>query len=390
MKKLLILLIFNCLSTVSLAQTDSLPAPKVPTRFEKIASSRLELLNTFLMDDPAGAALWMDSLSRLENATHAGLIWDERWLLYFWTESYGTLFEEVSRYGEFRDQQAYKIQPVPDSLFQWVDYTLNEKRFDIFSNIRSAFLNEEEKAFATLLLDYLLRLNQDEEEWAGRLQSFEDHYPSSRFLSFVQNEKPTILKPSKQAFGFSAGLQLGNWKGEIERSLTSPTAFNMDVYYWKKRWNYLFDASFGGPTLRRDIVEGRDIWPEEDPTSFFTLGLGLGYDLVNAKKVRVFPSVGGGVGFLRPPTPGEDEDPLPDYYTSFNFSEFHLSAGVTVDVKLFQKNYRNWGLPKGSYHGIRLKLGWNGLNFGNKNEDLKGELFYFAVHYNLFALMTEQ
>ena len=96
------------------------------------------------------------------------------------------------------------------------------------------------------------------------------------------------------------------------------------------------------------------------------------------------------MGFLRPPTPGEDEDPLPDYYTSFNFSEFHLSAGVTVDVKLFQKNYRNWGLPKGSYHGIRLKLGWNGLNFGNKNEDLKGELFYFAVHYNLFSVMTEQ
>lgn len=390
MNKTSITLIFMFLSVLAIAQTDSLPAPKPETKPQKIETSRRELLASFLLDDPAGAGLWMDSLARLEDENYAGLIWDERWMLYFWTESYGTLLEEVSRFDDNqRSLQAWKVQPKRDSLFEWVDVTLNEKRFDIFTSIQGAFLNQEEKAFTTLLLEYLLRLNSNEDEWAERLQSFESHYPSSRFLSFVRSVKPTILKPSNKAFGLSGGLLIGNWKGEIERSLGTPYTFNLDFYYWTKRWNFLFDCSFGGPELSRDLFIGNEVWPKNDPTSFFTLGLNLGYDIVNAPKLRIFPSIGGGLGFLKPPTPGEDEDPLPEYYSNFNFSEFHLSAALTTDIKLFTKNYRNWNTPKGSYHGVRLKFGWNGLKFGKDNSDLQGEMIYFAVHYNFFAYLAK-
>lgn len=390
MKSTFTFLIFNFLSLWSFAQTDSLPSPKPESKPVQIANSRRELLASFLLDDPAGAGLWMDSLARLEDETYAGLIWDERWMLYFWTESYGTLLEEASQLTEYqRNVQSWKIQPPKDSLFIWIDITLNEKRFDHFSSIRNAFLNEEEKAFTTLLLEYLLRLNSDEEEWADRLQSFESHYPSSRFTSFVGSIKPHILKPSKKAFGFSGGLLMGNWRGDIERTLTTPYMFNFDLYYWTKRWNFLFDGSFGGPTLRRNVWVNNEIWPEEDPTSFFNLGLSLGYDIVNAPKIRIYPSIGGALGFLRPPTPDEEEDPLPEYYSNFNFSEVHLTAALTADIKLFQKNYRTWNLPKGSYHGIRLKFGWNGLRYGKQNDALQGEMIYFAVNYHLFALVSK-
>jgi len=390
MKTITTLLIFNCISLFSFAQADSLPAPKPDSRPEKIAASRRELLASFLIDDQVGTGLWMDSLARLEDENYAGLIWDERWMLYFWTEAYGTLLAEVSSFdANQRALQAWKTQPPKDSLFEWVDFSLNERRYDIFSSIRKAFLNEEEKAFTTLLLEYLLRLNTNEEEWAERLQSFENHYPSSRFLGFVRSVKPVILKPTNKAFGISGGLLVGNWRGDIERSLATPYTFNFDLYYWTERWNFLFDASIGGPSLRRDIFVGNEVWPEDDPTSFLTFGLNIGYDIVNASKLRIFPSIGGGVGLLRPPTPDEDEDPLPEYYDDFNFTEFHFTAAVTADIKLFQKNYRDWNTPKGSYHGIRLKFGWNGLNFGKKNADLQGEMLYFAVHYNLFAILAK-
>ncbi|MBC7774154.1 MAG: hypothetical protein H7246_01845 [Phycisphaerae bacterium] len=390
MKRISILLVFNIISVLSIAQTDSLPAPKPLSTPEKIADSRRELLASFLMNDPAGAGLWMDSLTRLEDAQFAGLIWDERWMLYFWTESYGTLLEEVSRFDETqRNLQAWKIQPPKDSLFQWVDFYLNEKRFDVFTSIQSAFLNEEEKAFTALLIEYLLRLNTNEEEWADRLQSFENHYPSSRFLAFVRSIKPTILKPTNNAIGISGGLLIGNWKGEIERSLGTPYTFNFDLYYWTKRWNFIFDGSLGGPSLTRDLIVGNDVWPEDDPTNFFTFGLSVGYDIVNTPKIRIFPSIGGGIGFLKPPTPGEDEDPLPDYYSNFEFTEFHLAAAINTDIKLFTKNYQDWNTPKGSYHGVRLKFGWNGLNFGKQNADLMGEMFFFAVNYNFFAYLAK-
>jgi hypothetical protein len=234
-----------------------------------------------------------------------------------------------------------------------------------------------------------LRLNTNEEEWAERLQSFEIHYPASRFLTFIRSIKPHILKPSKNAFGISGGLLVGSWRGDIERTLESPYTFDLDVYYWTKRWNLLFNGSFGGPSLSRDVFVKNEVWPKKDPTNFFCFGLSVGYDIVNAPKVRIFPSLGGAVGILKPPTPGEDEDPLPDYYSNFNFTEVHLAAALTADIKLFQKNYQNWNTPKGSYHGVRLKFGWNGLNFGKHNDYLKGEMIYFAVHYNFFALVAK-
>jgi len=391
MKNIFIVLILNLIATVSFTQNDSIPPPNPVTTAEKIAASRAELLQSFLLDDPAGAGLWIDSLSRLENEVYAGLIWDERWMLYFWLESYGTLLEELSRFDENqRALQAWKIQPPKDSLFEWVDFTLHEKRYELFSSIRSAFLNEEEKAISTLLIEYLLRLNQDEEEWAERLQSFENHYPKSRFLAFVRSIKPVILKPTNQAIGLSGGLLVGSWLGNIERSLTTPYAFNLDAYYWTNRWNFIFDGSFGGPTLSRDLLLDGEIWPEADPTSFFTLSLNLGYDIVNTPKIRIFPSIGGGVGFLRPPTPGEDEDPLPDYYDHFNLHQFHLTAALTTDIKLFSRNYQDWSMPKGSYHGIRLKFGWNGLQFGRESSFLQGQMLYFAVNYNLYSILAMQ
>ncbi|MFN0217137.1 MAG: hypothetical protein ACKVT2_23005 [Saprospiraceae bacterium] len=390
MNRIYILLIFNFLSLISIGQNDSLPASSSLSRPEKIANSRLELLASFLMDDPAGAGIWMDSLARLEDEQYAGLIWDERWMLYFWTESYGTLLEEVSLSDDNqRSLQAWKTQPPNDSLFEWLDYYLNEQRFTVFSSIQNAFLNQEEKAFTTLLFEYLLRLNTDEEEWAERLQSFENHYPASKFLSFVRSRKPVILKPSNQALGISGGLQFGNWRGEIERTLATPYAFNIDAYYWTRRCNFLFEGAFGGPKLTRDVIVNSEVWPKEDPSSFFTLGLGFGYDIINSSKLRLFPSIGGGIGFLKPPTPGEDEDPLPDFYDNFKFTEWHLSAAVNADIKLFTKNYRTWNTPKGSYHGVRLKFGWNGLNFGKDSPQLGGEIFYFAVNYNFFGYLPK-
>ena len=143
------------------AQKDSLSKPVLPDVTERIASTRQELLGAFLNDDPAGAALWRDSLMRLEDSTHTALVWDERWLLYYWEESYGNLFDEAIRLDVAERQRlATKKSPPRDSLFDWLDRTLYESRFQVYEKIGRGFLSEEEKQFALLELDYLLRLNQ--------------------------------------------------------------------------------------------------------------------------------------------------------------------------------------------------------------------------------------
>jgi hypothetical protein len=375
------------------AQTDTLPTLKPESKPVKIANCRQELIQSFLMDDPAGVGLWMDSLARLEDENFAGLVWDERWLLYFWTESFGTLLQEVSQFDAAqRELQAWKIQPPRDSLFEWVDWTVNERRFELFGSIRQAFLNEEEKAFTTILLEYLLRMNHDEAEWAERLQSFESHYPASRFLPFLRSIMPanaSLLKPAKKAWGISGGIQLGHWRGDIEHALNEPVSFNLDAFFWAERWNILFEGNWGGPRILRDLNVDGFIWPKKDPTHYATYKLMLGYDLFNGSKMRLFPTIGGGFGQVRPPIPDEDDDPLPDYYENFNFFDFHLGAALNLDLKIFRKNYLDWGTAKGSYHGVRLKLGWNGHRFGRQFDGIRGDMLYVSANYGIFAVLPK-
>ena len=387
MKHVLLFSIFLVRIFVVAAQNDSVQIPKPLILEQRINTTRLALKASFLTEDPAGAGLWLDSLIRLEDDTYIGVNWDERWLLYYWVENYGALLSEASQFGaDERTVQAWKVPPPADSLFELIDATVFERRFDIFQNIRHAFLNAEEKAFSTLLLEYLLRLNKNEDDWAERIDAFESSYPSSRFNYFLSSVKPAILRPANKAFGMSFHFLSGSWSKEIERSLKPLYAAQLDFYYWIDRWNLSASGIFGGPRLAREVTDGIEIWPKNDPTSFITFGLELGYDVVNNSKVRIFPAIGGAICSLKPPTPDEDsEEEVPEYYDNFTFFEGHLTASITADAKLFGKNSRAWGVPKGSYHGIRLKVGYNWLNFKGQNKMLAGNLFYFAVGYNLFA-----
>lgn len=116
---------------------------------EQIAAARQALKTSFLDNDPAAATLWMDSLARLEDDVFTGLVWDERWLLYYWLETYGNLTDEAANFdASERERSTWKIQPPRDSLFETIDAALYDKRYDLFTQISRSFLNEEERAFA--------------------------------------------------------------------------------------------------------------------------------------------------------------------------------------------------------------------------------------------------
>jgi hypothetical protein len=84
-------------------------------------------------DDPAAAGLWIDSLSKLENRYYTGLSWDERWLLYYWTENYGALLSEAAQLGAAeRYALSEKVQPPADSLFEITDSLMYARRYESF------------------------------------------------------------------------------------------------------------------------------------------------------------------------------------------------------------------------------------------------------------------
>lgn len=385
-----VLLLAGCLHLA--AQTDPAAAGENPVRAQHIKATRLELRAAFLREDPVAVGLWLDSLSRLSNEMYAAVSWDERWLLYFWQENYGALFSEVRSFGqEERDRESYKIAPPDDSLFESIDNFMYAQRFDYFRKIGQALLNEEERTFSVMLLEYLLRTNGSDEEWAAKIEAFEKRYPQSGFLKFLQTTKPRMLKPANKGIGGAMSFLAGNWSDAIDRSFKPLYAFDMDLYYWVERWSVNLNFSIGGPAAARDIPGDYEVWTKGDPSEIPMLGLSLGYDVLNTGKLRITPAVVGAMAFLHPPLPDTDsgEEP-PPYYDEFQLFEAHAGLCLTTDLKLFRKNYRDWDLPKGSYHGIRVKVGYNWLNFGKQNDYLKGNLFYFTVGYNLFAYLVKK
>ncbi|MFN4081963.1 MAG: hypothetical protein ACK4NS_13775, partial [Saprospiraceae bacterium] len=60
-----------------------------------------------------------------------------------------------------------------------------------------------------------------------------------------------------------------------------------------------------------------------------------------------------------------------------------------LELKIFRKNYLDWGATQGSYHGVRLKLGWNGHRFGRQFEGIRGDVLYVSVNYSIFAFMPK-
>jgi hypothetical protein len=329
----------------------------------------------------------MDSLAHLENGHFAGLIWDERWLLYYWQESYGNFFEEVVHFDEkFRQTQADKTQPPGDSLFDRIDQTLYDRRYDLFQNINHAFLNQEERLFATLALEYLLRLNTNKAEWNAKVASFLKRYPNSRFANFLNSTEQSVLKAGHQALMFDVLFTSGNWQGRIDRYVNPVFAADFGLTWWSKRLNIGARFCIGGPNVAKDLYYAGATWPKGARSSFFQVDLEAGYDVWNKQRLRVTPSLGAGWTFLKAPGPDSESgyNP-PDYYERFDFSKPHLLAALTTDVKFPIKNYEAFGVPPGSYNGFRLRVGYRKMFLGDKTYQLQGDLFFVSVGYCLFV-----
>ena len=379
---LFVCLFFTAASTTG--QTDSLPS-----KAKNIATCRLELLQSLRQDNRLDAQFWLDSLRTLEDETWLALQWDERWLFYFWLENYAPLLDEVAVFTDSVEQRTYYKYPPPnDSLFEWLDAQLFRDRAQIFAQVKHAWISGEERAFSALLLDFLLRISSGKRETAAfdaRLDSFLTEYPNSRFAGFMRSKMYAIKPAGRWAIGVDALFLQGIWSGNLERNLKTCYGGDFAVAYWQNHWTAALRFGIGGQKLLRPVESKGYTWPSDDPSTFLDIELEFGYDVYDKRRLRIFPTIGGGFSSVFPPE-GDEEDPNPDYYDNFKFPGAHLTAAAQADVKFPMGN----GNVASSYHGVRVRVGYHWLNLGRRNPAMQGNMFFFAVGYTIFGRQPKQ
>lgn len=357
------------------------------TGAQTIDSVRQHFIDAFRDDDRASAALWLDSLDRLGDDDHVALLLDERWLAYCWLGWYGNLFDEAASFDvEEHAWQALKEQPPADSLFQSLDRALFADRHVLYEEIRRAFLNEEERAFTVLMLDYLLRVEPNDGLWTQRADAFLARFPASRFTNYLRSVRQEPVVRGRSAVNFNLMLFSGTWRGELEGTLRPSWGIDLGFGYWHRRINVGFQFSAGSQKLDRNLEQGGFIWPEDDASNILAGDWDLGYDIISRERLRIYPTIGGGFSYLSPPTPSEDEEPNPDYYSNFEFFSGHFTAALTADVRFpVDVESTDAGVQAVSNQGVRLRVGYRRLYFGSDNPSLRGDLIFVSLGYQLFV-----
>ncbi len=249
-------------------QTDSLP-----TTEQQIATCRQEIIQAFSNDDKQEAGIWMDSLRRLEDNVYLTTQWDERWLLYYWTENYPPLFQEVARFSNAGEEaNSYKVPPPADSLFDRLDSRIFAERESYFLQLQQAALPAEESEFAVLLLEYLLRISIQENEteaYDARLNQFLSRYSNTRFSGFIHKRMYNTAPPGNWALGADILFLRGNWTDMLERNLRTCYGADLGLSFWKNRWNLFLRIPLGFQKLANPLEEKGFVWEKDESSVYF-------------------------------------------------------------------------------------------------------------------------
>lgn len=351
---------------------------------DKVAAARGQLREAFASDDVGLANAWLGFLqTELESDTQAATLFDERWLLYYWTENFAMLFAEVAEYDSlFKRRYMFQLPPPEDDLFSIVDRTSFERRFELYAAVQRGFLSAEEKAFAVLLLDYLLRADATD---AGRREqdekaaTFFKKYPDSRFRKYTYQHIYNGLAPSKHGFMGDLMLLYGRHDGAMGINFKPFWGIGASFGYWQKRMSGVLRVQVGGQEVRREFSDGSYIVSPDSSATVVDVGLETGFDLVDTRQFRITPLVGAGVSFLRVGSTSS----VPDAEAaSLSFNSFHWQACLQIDRKVRHAPAASGRI---GWTAVRFRAGYKHLNFADDTPDLGGSQIFVSLGVSFFG-----
>lgn len=386
-----ICLIYSLLGVhILLAQPDTIfriPMTEM-TNTERIVEDRQLLRAAFLSIDDSTVNALLDTLNLvLEDSFLAATYPEERWLLWYWTGNYPSLFNDLQRYDQrYRFLQSQKIQPPDDSLMSLLDEVSGASAHLLYQKIAAARMSAEETAFATLHLDYLLTPTPT----AAQIAEQDDHsvaflekFPRSRFRYYVREFLYSGTKTVNRGNDFDLMFVVGRPDGRYGSYFKTSFGGTLGFAWWRNKFQLGGRLGVGFQTTRLDFTLDRtDVAADSLVISGF-MGPEAGFILLNNGRIRLTPIAGAGMALLSIPARREA-----DFARRFSYFNVYANIGINFDYRFGQPERDDeWTAGGTGQGGVRVSVGYQWLGFGNNDGGLRGNMLYVGVGY---TFMTRQ
>lgn len=340
-KTCLLLSALFLLPVLAVGQTDSLEQQILdyaPSKSEIISKGRRLILDSFMADDLDKVEEVKDYLLReVEDENYMALYPAEHWLLLYWTEEFEELLPLLQGVDEnFYGNLYQKIQPSQDRMFAHIHGKSVAWKTKLEWKISKASLEQEEKDFLQLNLEWLLS-DESQADYLDKLNRRADlflaAYPESEYEGFVRQELRYKYVPSDWGLGMEFFAGYGLFNGELADSFTNPVVigFGFDGEYRKFTLN-LRMALLPGKTAKELSNRRGDIWQKGEPTNGALGEITLGYAILESDKIKFSPFAGIGVAEITAPENDLKENPGLERLAVG--SDVAYSLGGNLDFKL--------------------------------------------------------
>lgn len=341
---------------------------------------RAHLKTALLANDKKEGAILMDSLRALPHEPILPLLWDERWLLYHWSDQQKLLLEETQKFTwEHRMVEEYSQHPPADKLFNLVDSIMLAQSNTYPALLQDLGFNPEDQEFLMLHLQYLLRNNSENEKTIRK--EFLELYPNTRHKTFIKTFMELPPRPRSEWVAAELALIQNNWQPDLDRHLSVGWGAYFSLFVIKNRWSWGGHVGLSRQKNLRDIYSPNNVFDKGARSSLDYYGLSASYGLFDRPSMRVGPFVNLGLAHFQAIPPDEEE--LLGIYDDFDYFGVQAGAGISVELKFKKRTLTPKSILPPTYRGMRLRAGFNYMNLGRKNDQLDGNVFFITVGYQL-------
>jgi hypothetical protein len=346
-----------------------------------ISKSRKLIIDKIKEKDLSKVKQILDYLKYKFDESETVALWEEEsWLVYYWTENYDPLLEELKSYQRQPDFY-YNDKIIPPRDLFWKN--LFEETITYFDsllfNIKNSNLEMHKREFLVLFLKFL-RMDYDseyitQEEINIMADDYLSTYSYSPFNTFIRSHIRFVLKESPNALGFEFFSGYGKFQGNLENYFTSNVPLGLAGELRSNKFIVFLRLYLGvGSNVKKEFIYNGN-WKKDLLLNVIIPEVTVGYSLIGISRIRMSPFAGIAFMNIAPPTE-EAEKEGNDVDLGFVFASVF---GFNFDILFGKIPQNNFAGYKNGAGFIRLRFGIINPDYERKVNEFSGKMIYVSV-----------